>query len=264
MTVLADMHAQLARGTCEMLHNVMHVAVRATGLALKHNRNLTEPEQRTLLDGFRAAAMSMDIARHEERRERFGLSCFFPPKLVVNLVQAGQMLAQNTALLEKRRDRFVLEFQLRLRKRLEKRLQPKDSSAIPAEDHAADAKDTGEQQPKFTADPSPDHGYKALAILNGNYDAIQVALQKAADEVAEEEAALHVEVADETEEAAGEPQAVTYNRYYTPERAARFSAEFKAARTLGERQEVVERQAREMYMDFLMNPPDRNQTGPPE
>ena len=264
MTVLADMHAQLARDTCEMLHNVMHVAVRATGLALKQNRDLTEPEQRTLLDGFRAAAMSMDISKHEARREHFGLSCFFPPKLVGNLVQAGQMLAKNTALLEKRRDRFVLEFQLRLRKRLEKRLQPKDRSAIPAAEDAADAadaEDAGEQQPKFTADPSPDHGYKALAILNGNYNAIQIALQNAAEEVAEEEAALQLEAAEET--AASEPQEATYNRYYTPERAARFSAEFKAARTREERQEVVERQAREMYMDFLMNPPQKSQ-GPPE
>jgi hypothetical protein len=40
-------------------------------------------------------------------------------------------------------------------------------------------------------------------------------------------------------------------------------AEFLAARTLQERQDIVDRQARAMFIDYKMNPPE-NQTGPPE
>jgi hypothetical protein len=213
--------------------------------------------------------MAMDITKHEERRERLGLSQFFPPQLVHNLVLAASLLAKDTALLEKRRDRFVLEFQLRLAERIEKRLQPKDRDAADAADEtdAEDAKADGNPRFNFTGDPSPDHGFKALALLNGRYNAIKEALQEAA---AEEAAAIQALKEQADAEAAAEADAANepaeesiYNQYYTPEKAAAMQAEFLAARSLQERQEIIDRQARAMFIDYKMNPPE-NQTGPPE
>ncbi len=263
MTALADMHSALARETCELLHNVLRLSVRATTTALKLNRDLTEPEQRTLIEGFRAAAMALDVTKHAAQRERFGLSQYFPPQLVSNLIQAGRVLAQNTALLEKRRDRFVLEFQLRLRQRLEKQLQPRDREAAPQ----AEAKpDDGEPRFAFTTQPSPDQGYTALTMLDGRYDEIKEALREAAAEEAAEIRALKAEekaAAEAIEPPEPAPQS-PYNQYYTPEKAARMSAEFLAAKTRYERYEVVKRQAQEMFRDYLLNPPKRDTTGPPE
>jgi hypothetical protein len=251
------------------LHNVMRLSLRASGSAIKAQRALTEPEQRALLDGFRASAMAMDITKHEERRERLGLSQFFPPQLVHNLVLAASLLAKDTALLEKRRDRFVLEFQLRLAERIEKRLQPKDRDAADAADEADEDATKANDNPRFafTGDPSPDHGFKALALLNGRYNAIKEALQEAA---AEEAAAIQALKEQADAEAAAEADAAhepaeesIYNQYYTPEKAAAMQAEFLAARSLQERQEIIDRQARAMFIDYKMNPPE-NQTGPPE
>ncbi len=265
MTALADMHSALARETCELLHNVLRLSVRATTTALKLNRDLTEPEQRTLIEGFRAAAMALDVTKHAAQRERFGLSQYFPPQLVSNLIQAGRVLAQNTALLEKRRDRFVLEFQLRLRQRLEKQLQPKDREAAEANAETTQD-DDGEPRITFTAQPSPDQGYTALTILDGRYDEIKEALREAAAEEAAEIRALKAEekaAAEAIEPPEPAPQS-PYNQYYTPEKAARMSAEFLAAKTRYERYEVVKRQAQEMFRDYLLNPPKRDTTGPPE
>jgi hypothetical protein len=129
-----------------------------------------------------------------------------------------------------------------------------------------DAEADGNPRFNFTGDPSPDHGFKALALLNGRYNAIKEALQEAAaeeaaaiqalKEQADTEAAAHAAADEPAEES-------IYNQYYTPEKAAAMQAEFLAARSLQERQDIVDRQARAMFIDYKMNPPE-NQTGPPE
>ena len=257
MSDLAEMHRLLSRDTCLFLHNVMRLSLRASGDAIDAGRALESSEQRALLDGFRAAGMVMDITKEERQRERLGLSPFFPRDLVRNLVEAARLMSKHTTILEKRRDKYVLEFQMRLRERMEKRLAHKDEPAAGPEGDANAADKAGMPAFRFTGDPSPEHGYEALSQLNGRYDQIKHALQEAAAAEPAEDLAMSCpdDEAEEFAEALGlgeEAQAIL-DKWLAGE------SEFDA------RCEALRKQAEAKIEDFLRNPAKyaNQQTAPP-
>lgn len=191
MTALADMRNQLARETCELMRNVVRIALRATDSAIAASRCLTEPEQRALVDGFCASAVIRDITKHELHRERLGLSAFFPHGMVDNLFDLARVLADRTGMLEEMQDKFVIAFQQRLLQRIEKRLSHVKREGEPH----ADTDEPGTSSFQFTGNPSPDQGYQALTKLGGRYEKLE---QAAREEVTRGERQKPVEPVAET------------------------------------------------------------------
>ena len=166
MFSLAEKHLELAARTSDFLLAVLNGAVTAARVAAEQRRHLEPPEQQRVRDGLCAAAMAMDVVKSEHRCAKLNQPFAFTAKMAEGLRISSDQLAQHTRALEGLGDQFLLDYQRRLGERLEKYFGAKRGTKR-RNDNGRDDDDA--ENIRLTGQPTPEQGYKALAMLDGRY-----------------------------------------------------------------------------------------------